>query len=162
MLKLSSNCVFPLAESTEPETVLRRITDNPNYVAALRGDEYLLLRSGAGVIPSGFAGYLVFEKPSGIVPKNSFLLEPDLSYLAAGDIVRIMPKRNSLRTLYRRHSPHNFLLMTERCNNFCLMCSQPPKDHEDSYLAEEVLRMIPLMAPETKAIEITGGEPTLL
>jgi His-Xaa-Ser system radical SAM maturase HxsC len=42
------------------------------------------------------------------------------------------------------------------------MCSQPPKTHDDSYLAEEVLRMIPLMAPETQGIGITGGEPTLL
>jgi hypothetical protein len=58
MLKLSSNCVFPLAECTEPESSLRRITDNPNYVRALRGNEYLLLRPGADAIPSGFAGYL--------------------------------------------------------------------------------------------------------
>ena len=162
MLKLSSNRVFPLTESTEPETCLHRITDNPNYVSALRSNEYFLVRSKSDAIPSDFAGYLFFEKPSGIVPKNSFLLEPDLAYLSSGDIVRIVPKRNSLRTLYRRHSPHNYLLMTERCNNFCLMCSQPPKDREDSFLAEDVLRMIPLMAPETKAIGITGGEPTLL
>src|ERR1043165_3334413 len=162
MLKLSSDSVFPLTESTDHETSLRRITENPNYVTALRGNEYLLSRNGADTIPPGFGGYLFFEKPSGTVPRNSFLLEPDLAYLGGGDIVRITPKRHSLRTLYRRHSPSNFLLMTERCNNFCLMCSQPPKDHDDSYLAEEVLRTIPLMSPETKAIGITGGEPTLL
>jgi His-Xaa-Ser system radical SAM maturase HxsC len=162
VLKLSSNFVFPLSEITESETNIRRITDNPDYSPALRAREYLLVRNERQQTPSGFAGYFFFEKPSNDVPANSFLLEPALSYLCGGDIVRINPKRNALRALYRKHSPHNALLMTERCNNFCLMCSQPPKDIDDSYIIEDVLRMIPLMSPETKEITITGGEPTLL
>jgi len=42
------------------------------------------------------------------------------------------------------------------------MCSQPPKDVDDSYIVEYVLQTIPLMSPATKEVTITGGEPTLL
>jgi len=42
------------------------------------------------------------------------------------------------------------------------MCSQPPKKADDSYIINDILRAIPLMAPETNEICITGGEPTLL
>lgn len=42
------------------------------------------------------------------------------------------------------------------------MCSQPPRDIDDSHLVEEILEMIPLISTETPEIGITGGEPTLL
>lgn len=162
MLKLFSNSVFSLGAASEPEGAVRRIVEDPRNAAPSREAEYLLVRGNIDHAPIGFAGYLFFEKPTGGIPLNSFLLESDLSYLSAGDIIKLHPKRNALRTLYRKQSPHNALLLTERCNNFCLMCSQPPKDIDDSYIVEDVLRMIPLMSSETKAIGITGGEPSLL
>ena len=161
MLKLSSNSVVPLSE-VKKETGIHRITDNPDRLAAHRTSEYLLMRGARENVPLGFAGYFFFERPATRVPKNSFLLEPALSYLSDGDIIRINPKRNALRALYRRNSPHNALLVTEQCNNFCLMCSQPPKNIDDSHIVRDVLGMIPLMSPETKEIAITGGEPALL
>lgn len=142
--------------------MLCRVTDNPEYPATFRSSEYLLVRRREAHIPPGFAGYLFFENPALKPPPKSFLLEPDLSYLAEGDIVKINPARKTLRTVYRKHSPHNSLLVTERCNSFCLMCSQPPKDVDDSYIVGDILRMIPLMSPDTKSIGITGGEPSLL
>jgi His-Xaa-Ser system radical SAM maturase HxsC len=42
------------------------------------------------------------------------------------------------------------------------MCSQPPRDVDDSYLVEDILAAIPWMSPETVELGITGGEPTLL
>lgn len=42
------------------------------------------------------------------------------------------------------------------------MCSQPPKDRDDSYIVRDILAAIPLMSPETKSVGLTGGEPTLL
>lgn len=42
------------------------------------------------------------------------------------------------------------------------MCSQPPRDIDDSYLVDELLTAIPLMDRSTVEIGITGGEPTLL
>jgi His-Xaa-Ser system radical SAM maturase HxsC len=41
------------------------------------------------------------------------------------------------------------------------MCSQPPKPNDDSWLLDEMIRVIPLIDVETKEIGFTGGEPTL-
>jgi His-Xaa-Ser system radical SAM maturase HxsC len=161
MLKLSST-IRSLSESTETGTIVRRITDNPNYVPALRSNEYFLNRNGHAV-PAGFGGYLFATLPvEAAAPLNSFLLDPEVTFLEHGDVIRITPDRKSLRALYRRNSPHNSFLLTERCNNFCLMCSQPPKPNDDSYIIDQILRTVPLISPETRAIGLTGGEPTLL
>jgi His-Xaa-Ser system radical SAM maturase HxsC len=42
------------------------------------------------------------------------------------------------------------------------MCSQPPKEADDSYLIEENLKMLSLIQIHPDSIGITGGEPTLL
>ncbi|HEY5742553.1 MAG TPA: His-Xaa-Ser system radical SAM maturase HxsC [Terrimicrobiaceae bacterium] len=89
-------------------------------------------------------------------------LPPDISYLDDGDIVRVNLAGGEIRTLYRRNSRHNSLFFTERCNSRCLMCSQPPRDIDDDYLVDEMLKFIPLMSHDTCEIGITGGEPTLL
>jgi His-Xaa-Ser system radical SAM maturase HxsC len=51
--------------------------------------------------------------------------------------------------------------MTDQCNSFCLMCSQPPKKIDDRERMAEHLRLIDLMDPHTHELGITGGEPTL-
>ena len=85
-----------------------------------------------------------------------------MSYLDDGDIVRVVPDRGAVTVLYRRQSPYNSLLVTERCDNYCTMCSQPPKRRDDGWLVDELLEIIPWMSPETVELGITGGEPTLL
>lgn len=42
------------------------------------------------------------------------------------------------------------------------MCSQPPREHDDAWLVDELLQVIPLVDPATAALGITGGEPGLL
>ena len=96
--------------------------------------------------------------PSGV---RAVLLPESLAYLRDGDIVALEPAHGVLRVLYRRNSPSNSLLVTERCNHYCLMCSQPPKDVDDSYIYAELERAVPLISKETHEIGITGGEPTL-
>ena len=162
MLKLSSNNVIPIGTVCENGVIIRRVSENPNYADVCRKREYFLVRNGVTDIPDGFAGYLFFEKPSCDVPEVSYLLEPSLSYLRGEDIVKISPERGTLRTVYRRNSRHNSILVTERCNNYCLMCSQPPRDIDDRHLVEEIKQAIPLMSRETPSIGITGGEPSLL
>jgi His-Xaa-Ser system radical SAM maturase HxsC len=66
-----------------------------------------------------------------------------------------------VRTLYRRSSRHNFLFITDQCNSYCLMCSQPPKTIDDSYRLAELHRLIDLIDPATETLGFTGGEPTL-
>ncbi|HSS77991.1 MAG TPA: His-Xaa-Ser system radical SAM maturase HxsC [Thermoanaerobaculia bacterium] len=84
-----------------------------------------------------------------------------LDHLQDGDVVSLSPT-GSVRTLYRLASPHNSILVTERCNSFCVMCSQPPKSIDDSALIGRHLRLIELIDFNTKELGITGGEPTLL
>jgi His-Xaa-Ser system radical SAM maturase HxsC len=93
---------------------------------------------------------------------RSVVLPKVLVYLASGDIVRVIPRTGEVAVLYRRGSRFNSILVTERCNSNCVMCSQPPKAGDDSYLLHAYLEAIPLMARETAELGITGGEPTLL
>jgi len=87
-------------------------------------------------------------------------LPADLNYVAEGDVLRFEPS-GRVTVLYRKSSPFNAMLVTERCNSKCLMCSQPPRDIDDDYLIEDWLRVIPLMSSDTPELGITGGEPTL-
>lgn len=82
-----------------------------------------------------------------------------LADLSEGDVLGIHPQSGRLRLLYRRSSRHNFFLVTERCNNYCLMCSQPPRNIDDGWLIDEIAQAISLVDPETPALTFTGGEP---
>ena len=94
------------------------------------------------------------------VPTVHSVRETD--HLRNGDLVALDP-HGGVRTLYRPDSVHNTLFVTERCNSNCLMCSQPPKDHDDTkyllHINQDLVRLIP---SQTTALGITGGEPTLL
>jgi His-Xaa-Ser system radical SAM maturase HxsC len=84
------------------------------------------------------------------------------SHLSDGDIVVVNPD-GIINTLYRVNSYHNFLLVTERCNSNCLMCSQPPRDRNDiPYLFSIYKQLIPLIPKDCFELGITGGEPTLM
>jgi His-Xaa-Ser system radical SAM maturase HxsC len=83
------------------------------------------------------------------------------SYLADGDILGFQAASCRFRTLYRRSSAHNSFLVTERCNHYCLMCSQPPRDIDDDWILKEIKSALPLMDPQTKSFAFTGGEPLL-
>ena len=84
-----------------------------------------------------------------------------IDHLKSGDVV-VLASDGTVRTVYRPDSGSNFLFATDRCNSNCLMCSQPPKDIDDSFRVEENLEVIRLMTPAPTYLGITGGEPTLL
>ncbi|SJZ67437.1 His-Xaa-Ser system radical SAM maturase HxsC [Chitinophaga eiseniae] len=87
---------------------------------------------------------------------------PEIEHLSEGDIV-VVNTDGVINTLYRTNSYHNFLLFTERCNSNCLMCSQPPKNRDDTdYLYNIHSQSIPLIPKDCFELGITGGEPTLL
>jgi His-Xaa-Ser system radical SAM maturase HxsC len=67
-----------------------------------------------------------------------------------------------VEVLYRHLSRHNTILLTERCNSLCLMCSQPPKEIDDRWRIPVILRALELIDPSCEALGLTGGEPTLL
>ena len=76
-----------------------------------------------------------------------------------GDVVLVHPARGRVDRLLRAGSKHNSLLVTEQCDQLCVMCSQPPKKtHDDRF---DLLRQACLLAEYGLTIGITGGEPTL-
>jgi pyruvate-formate lyase-activating enzyme len=108
------------------------------------------------------------------LPRNEFskeLLATDIpvvhsamsiDHLKSGDVVTLFPRSGLVRTVFRPDSVHNFLFATQRCNSFCLMCSQPPVDRDDSEQVRINLETIRLIEPPLSHLGITGGEPTLL
>jgi His-Xaa-Ser system radical SAM maturase HxsC len=82
-------------------------------------------------------------------------------YLGDGDILGFHAGSKRFRTLYRRSSAHNSFLVTERCNHYCLMCSQPPRDLDDSWILREIREALPLVDRQTRSMGFTGGEPLL-
>lgn len=144
--------------------LLFRVSTNPNRPVALRKQEAFLVRGNIAA-PIGFGAYIVMQGPhsdGSNLPVPRITLPEDFAYLDDGDVVRIDVKRDTFRTLYRRSSNHNSFLLTERCNHYCLMCSQPPKDIQDGWLADEIIAALKLIDPGTQEIGLTGGEPTLL
>ena len=161
MLKLYSK-IKPLSSLNFSERIVAKITDNLNLPEPLRKEVMLIQKNrNLHTLPNGFKAYLLFEAGNFDEP-NVFQLPLELNYIANGDIAVINPTTETMRVLYRRNSPHNSILVTENCNNLCLMCSQPPRNINDKYLIHQILSMIPLMSRETSEIGITGGEPTLL
>jgi His-Xaa-Ser system radical SAM maturase HxsC len=76
-----------------------------------------------------------------------------------GDVLLVDPERGAAERLIRASSTHNSLLITERCDQLCVMCSQPPKKtHVDRFA---YYGQASLLAPPGAVIGISGGEPTL-
>lgn len=76
-----------------------------------------------------------------------------------GDVVLALPGGRAAQRLIRAASPHNTFLITERCDQLCLMCSQPPKRHHTDLLS--FFEAAALLAPARMTIGISGGEPLL-
>ena len=110
----------------------------------------------------GRVARLVGEFPDHAVyshPLATFSVPGAHAETLAGDVVFVEPERGMLSRWLRRGSPHNTLLVTERCDQLCLMCSQPPrKTHVD--LFAHFREACELADPNT-VIGLSGGEPTL-
>ena len=117
----------------------------------------------AVALRQGFKTAIVVGDPP--VETNGFALvahvDQRFGYLANGDVIAVDTASGRFRSLYRRSSMHNSFLVTERCNHYCLMCSQPPKDIDDSWIIDEISEAIDLIDPCTESIGFTGGEPLL-
>lgn len=165
MLKLGGKLgLIPTVEASS-STQIFRLSTNSNLPGVLRQQRAFLIRK-PGQIPLGFAHYFILQEQAQLseaAPAAHPLttLPDDYFYLNNDDIVALSQDRRSIRVLFRNESNHNSILLTEQCNHYCLMCSQPPKSADDSWLIDEVEQVIPLIPQETREIGFTGGEPTL-
>src|SRR2546428_8325331 len=146
-----------------PRSIIGRITTTGSLSPTLREDHVLLWKHDyAPPDPDGYAAVMTPHGGSHWTVHVPFVHSLNgIEYLTDGDVVRI-DSNGYVRTLFRKNSPNNFILTTDQCNSYCLMCSQQPKQVDDFDRVAEHLRLIDLIDPETKELVITGGEPTLL
>ena len=95
------------------------------------------------------------------MPGPVLRLGPELAHLDAGDIIHVPDDGRRVTVLWKNSARHNALLLTEQCDNYCLMCSQPPKDRDDAWLFDRARKVISLLPQGARALSLTGGEPTL-
>ena len=88
-------------------------------------------------------------------------LGSELAHLSSGDIIHVPAEGRRVTVLWKNSARHNGLLLTEQCDNYCLMCSQPPKEREDSWLFDRARKVISLIPEDARSLSLTGGEPTL-
>jgi His-Xaa-Ser system radical SAM maturase HxsC len=128
------------AEAPEPF-----VTRLKSGACGTRNDSLMVHRDAEGAVFAGANGLLVFDR----LPPEGF----------EDDVVLVDPVAGRAERLIRSGSNHNSLLVTERCDQLCVMCSQPPKKtHVDRFA---LLGQASLLAPPGATIGITGGEPTL-
>jgi len=98
------------------------------------------------------------------IPDNNFdyIQTPEeLDYLKLNDIISLSYTANRINVQWRGNTSTNSLLLTERCDNYCLMCSQPPREENDDWLLQVASDVISLMPGEAEVLGFTGGEPTI-
>jgi len=135
-----------------PTTDLFRVIDRPGGPAALTS-------AHADVIDPRPEALLL--RSPGPASRPSLQLPPELGHLSDGDIVAVSPEGTRLHVLWKATARHNAILLTERCENYCLMCSQPPKERDDAYLYDRARRLVDLLSDSARAVVFTGGEPTV-
>lgn len=94
-------------------------------------------------------------------PGPAIQLPDELAHLSPDDIISISSDGRRITVVWKSTATHNSLLLTEQCDNYCLMCSQPPKTRDDSWLFGRAERIVSLLPSEATSIGLTGGEPTL-
>ena len=163
MLTLAKSGVEFSGNGGISENFICKVTQNKHLIDSLKIQHAFLCTDEN--VPEGFGLYV---RVGGRAPTvddaygTIMNLGSEFSYLEENDIIRVSPLNRSIRVLFRQNANANSILLTERCNHYCLMCSQPPRNVDDSYIVDEVLETIRLVDPRTKEIGFTGGEPTLL
>jgi His-Xaa-Ser system radical SAM maturase HxsC len=157
MLKLSGRA--------EPAGLMRPATDDVWRVCLPDvndpGESLACLLPAGEQSVDGYGLYLAHESGPLAAPGPVIRLGQDLSHIEAGDIIHVPADGRRVTVLWKNSAAHNGLLLTERCDNYCLMCSQPPKDRDDSWLFDRARKVISLLPPAARALSLTGGEPTL-
>ena len=86
----------------------------------------------------------------------------EASELEVGDVVVPQVGKSLAIVIYRESDNHHSLLLTNRCNSYCLMCSQPPTRNEDSWLVNEAIDVVRHISRSPRVLGLSGGEPLLL
>jgi His-Xaa-Ser system radical SAM maturase HxsC len=107
------------------------------------------------------AGLYLSADPERVGPGPTMHVPVQLSHLGPGDVVVVSDDGTRVNVAWKATATHNSILLTERCDHYCLMCSQPPKDRDDSYLYDRATRIISALPEAARAVSLTGGEPSI-
>ena len=164
LMRRSAGLAVRVDDGLDQPRIVRLCTDAQRPMPLRKGEAYL---SRGGSLPEGFAWYLMLGDPRGSQvtrPGKSAImwLPTAFGYLDDGDVIRLDPARGAISLLYQKSARHNGFLLTERCNHYCLMCSQPPRNVQDEWIFQDIMDALELVDPKAPAINFTGGEPSLL
>jgi len=148
MVKVVRQDLFPLSEA--------------NRVPA----KYVVLRKTMPTSENRFLEQILItpHKNSDNNHDNSFIVDQIkdkvlYDHIEDGDI-GMLTGRGAIRVILSSRANHNTLLVTERCDNRCLFCSQPPKERDDDWLLVQAAMAIAAFS-SSRTIGISGGEPLL-
>lgn len=101
-----------------------------------------------------------------LLSNTTIIVVADDIVFSHGDVISIS-ERGRIHRYFRAKSNNNALLVTEVCNNLCIMCPQPPKPEDiinHEHTKERILKTIELIDDSNppSSLCITGGEPTML
>lgn len=154
-----------LAELAEGEYPLDRMALDLRSVPRQAVTPELLALPWGAFIDAEQASNGFAERSSGPaqVGKRPFAaLQGDHTIAKPGDVLELDPFRQRVAVRYRRGDNGNVLFATERCNSYCLMCSQPPRQVDDNWRIHHLCELVDLIDRSEPSLAISGGEPTLL
>lgn len=134
------------------------LTLRAEFEAAQSEPFVVRLGDDSGIRGAAFAGELdgaYYFQHQG----ETFSVECSPDQSLVGDVVFANPVAGTVHRWLRSGAKHNTLLVTERCDQLCQMCSQPPrKTHIDMF---PYLEDACLVADPGAQIGFSGGEPLL-
>ncbi len=89
-----------------------------------------------------------------------FCIVESIDNFNEGDVV-LTTKSGDIVFLFEIKSHANVIMTTEKCNHRCIMCAQPPVEHEDDKTSFN-LKLISLCDKNAYEIGLSGGEPTMI
>jgi hypothetical protein len=101
------------------------------------------------------------KKIFGLIKSTSQIPKTDFDYIQTPLELDYLKHNDRINVQWRGNAFTNSLLLTERCDNYCLMCSQPPKTENDDWLLQVASDVISLMPDDSDVLGFTGGEPTI-
>jgi His-Xaa-Ser system radical SAM maturase HxsC len=118
---------------------------------------FLMLQSASGTATDIYLS----DSEAAVATRPTIHLPPKLRHIDQGDVLSISPNGRQIQVLWKATAVHNSILLTERCDNYCIMCSQPPKDRDDSYLYKRARKIVDSLPADARSVALTGGEPTV-
>ena len=151
-----------------PSTTRRplRVTTVDSYIATGRSPDELCLiypdgqYRGEALLSIKWGAIVIYDHATPLFDGQIIHVTEEGERLDDGDI--IVTLTDAVYIAYKQRSDSNSLFLTERCDNFCIMCSQPPKNVDDAWRVNDALDIIDLLDDEPRTLGISGGEPTTL